>query len=228
MLLPINQTLSPLNKQMISTGMIYPDDWWTIDTISPIVAYQPYNVSNYNNSLINLANPGTLDAYNDDDNATDPDWSSANGWEFDGTGSLNTHINAFSYSNLSLIFKYDSLTLETVYLLGAYYSQRWHFGVNSTTFRLANGGTTTGSYGTSATSGVCGWSGSNFFQDGSKISSSLNTGIYPSANIQIGGLGYDDGNTNYRATFNCQAIAIYDQTLTDTQMQTLTTRLQGL
>jgi len=105
MLIPINQTLSPFNNKIFQQSI---SDWWTIDLISPLVAYQPYGATSYANSLINLANPGTFDAgqfltYNE------PDWSALNGWEFNGNAILDSGLNFNLYEPYSFILKYSNL-----------------------------------------------------------------------------------------------------------------------
>jgi len=61
-------------------------DWWLaggINAANCIAAYQPIGAADYATSKVNLANPGTYDAYE----GTAPDWSAVTGWTFDSTNS---------------------------------------------------------------------------------------------------------------------------------------------
>ena len=61
-------------------------NWWNLSgTItSCIAAYQPKGASSYDNSKINLANPGTHNAVN---GTAYPTWSATKGWSFNRVSS---------------------------------------------------------------------------------------------------------------------------------------------
>jgi hypothetical protein len=76
-------------------------DWWEAGGATDVLAaYQPLGASDLADSYINLANPGTNDAFP----TVAPTWAAETGWTFDGTQCLGTGINAhFSDQNLSLV-----------------------------------------------------------------------------------------------------------------------------
>lgn len=64
-------------------------DWWLaggIPAANCIAAYQPIGAADYATSLVNLANPGTYDAYAGEA----PNFAAATGWGFTGTQYLLT------------------------------------------------------------------------------------------------------------------------------------------
>ena len=71
-------------------------DWWLsggINAANAIVVYQPKGAASYAASLVNLANPGTYDAYA----GSAPTWAAGTGWTFNGsTQYLYAHSSGFS------------------------------------------------------------------------------------------------------------------------------------
>jgi len=71
-------------------------DWWLsggISAANAILAYQAKGAASYAASLVNLANPGTYDAYA----GSAPTWAAGTGWTFNGsTQYLYAHSSGFS------------------------------------------------------------------------------------------------------------------------------------
>ena len=71
-------------------------DWWLsggISAANAILAYQAKGAASYAASLVNLANPGTYDAYA----GSAPTWAAGTGWVFNGsTQYLYAHSSGFS------------------------------------------------------------------------------------------------------------------------------------
>lgn len=88
-----------------------PDDWWSVSGKTCIAAYQPKGAPSYAESLTNLANPGTYDAAEGDA----PTWDTGVGWTFDQKW-LRTGLTPGS--TYSLIVNY-TLTEASGYALAA-------------------------------------------------------------------------------------------------------------
>ncbi len=99
---PFLRILRPPFGLNIATG----EDWWLVGGISAlycVAAYQPKGAASYATSLVNLANPGTYDAYKGD--LYEPTWDAINGWDFSdyvernglATGIYPTSGNKYTY-----------------------------------------------------------------------------------------------------------------------------------
>jgi len=225
MLIPINQTLSPFNNKIFQQSI---SDWWTIDLISPLVAYQPYGATSYANSLINLANPGTFDAgqfltYNE------PDWSALNGWEFNGNAILDSGLNFNLYEPYSFILKYSNLSVPSVQAqiiaVNDGTTNGQYVFTSSSEFRIRKS-TNLYQHGSFVYSGVVGTNDDDVVVNGSITENVVSFTTFPNTTLKIGSGYYT--SLQYPSTCYIQAFAAYNETLTGSQMQTLTTRLQGL
>ena len=88
--------------RILSSRVAAAGDWWFVAGITTIVAYQPIGAANYAASKINLADPGTNDAW--EGNA--PVWGAIGGWDFNGTNDyLKTGI--LDTINLSLAIRFS-------------------------------------------------------------------------------------------------------------------------
>jgi len=112
-----NNVIGRLNKLFEAASEDY---WWLAGGISAancIAAYQPIGAADYATSKINLANPGTYDAYE----GTAPDWDAINGWDFNGTDDiLYTGLIPVNNQNWSMIARFDSAILNKRYLAGCW------------------------------------------------------------------------------------------------------------
>lgn len=89
-----------LNTKPVSAAA--PAGWWLSGGIDPancVAAYQPKGVADYATSKINLANPGTHNAYE----GAAPSWDASIGWTFPGNKYLRTGIVPVNNQQWSVI-----------------------------------------------------------------------------------------------------------------------------
>ena len=198
-------------------------NWWSLDgTItSCVAAYQPKGASSYVKSLVNLTGNSAYNAIA----GNAPSWNATDGWIFNSASSqyLKTGVTPNSL-NWSFIVKMQDLDTNDTWVLGYYTTQG--FGVQA---NFANN--------------VFYYNGNSY-----SISRTISTGILAVAKNQ----GYYNGTANggtwyqiahtageiwigdisgqYRRYFNgyIQAVAIYNDTLTPTQIANLTTAINAL
>ena len=196
--------------------------WWDLNgTItSCIAAYQAKGAANYAASLVNLNNPGT-------NNATDsasPSWTSANGWQFNGTDQYLTTV--IITGACAVIVRYSGCL---GYIFGgstAYY----YPGVNIVNqwetfyqchYSNVKGGDLDKRTGIAAIVGATGNAGVGYF-NGSPQVSSLGTHTANSASF-IGRKWTNNWGSGY-----VQAAAYYNTTLSEAQISNLTTAMAAL
>jgi len=193
--------------------------WWDLNgTItSCVAAYQPKGAASYAASLADLSGTG-----NNATEGTAPGWDVSYGWSFVGANSqfLKTGIipTAQTYS---YFIRYSDLTLAASIL----------FGFRGGTGRVQiqdNGaiynGTSQLSAGIIPTSGVIGIAGTDYYED------AVDQGDIPGSwgdalEIYIAARNF---STMLNATMKTQAFAIYNATLTPTQVGLLTTAMAAL
>lgn len=195
--------------------------WWLAGGINPanvVAVYQPMGAPTYNDSLINLANPGTYNAYA----GSAPAWDTGTGW--DGTGNKYLKTGILAQRGWSFIFRYTGNIA---------------FGSNngSTGFGTAGGGANGIWYGTAfypAISGgsTIGTAGSGSTAQAYKDGVAVDTpgGNWPSGNsleLYMIGLNWY-GGPGFYSTGKLQGAAIYNTTLTSGQMAALHTELMNL
>lgn len=98
----------------------YGVSWWLSGGIAAancIAAYQPKGAASYAASKVNLANPGTYDAYE----GIAPDWSTAAGWDF---GAITKYLktNLYPDQDWSGLALYSSCTTLNGYICGAFFA----------------------------------------------------------------------------------------------------------
>jgi hypothetical protein len=193
--------------------------WWlTNDIVSEdiVAIYQAKGVGNYNNSLQNIIRENTYVLF---PVSSSPIWDTINGWAFDGTNTLTTGIIP-SNSTWSYIIRFSNWgsPVGTSSLIGGYYGDcDFSIQPNRAERGLVSNGNyvwETGTY----LGGVYAVSGKRVFRGG----------VY-SATIQPDGVPTTFSNI-YIGSGICkvQAIAVYNKTLTDTQVSSITDNVKAL
>jgi len=203
-----NSVVGRLNKLFEAASE---DNWWLaggIDAANCIAAYQPIGAADYATSKVNLANPGTYDAYE----GTAPDWDAVNGWKFNGVDDyLITGITPTS--SWSVIIRLSNLINgEDTWVLGNYAASGWGIQPGYNTDAGDDKGTTYFN-GTSTkivadrTSGVWGLAGAQGYYNGVADGNVTDGSANPDDAIWIG-----DISGAYRRNIQtyAQAIAIYN------------------
>lgn len=229
------RTFSP-SFQPKSQAAVVASSWWLsggIDAANCVAAYQPKGAASYAASKVNLANAGTYDLT---DGTAYPDWDASTGWKGDGASSngkclISTIKNPSS--DWTLIARYSSAQASNDCLLGfqnysggyRYYglwfyhvapTQRWCYGINGTY-----------TYGQAATSsGVMAQAGLKAYLNGTEVGD-IPSGGAVSSTLPIIILASDASGT-YGCAAYMQACAIYNTTLTSTQIGNLTTAMAAL
>lgn len=208
------------------TGQNYTNAWWAAGGIagSAVGIYRAIGAASLAASYVNLANPGTNDAAP----GVAPTWNATNGWISDGTKWLETNLAAAS--SWSFMIRYSGLTQYQKYICGAklatgYFGYQPIYSAvpasDRRTFYNSNNKVTTGAQPTSGIAGIAGTIGYyNGVQDVTGLSSSTNSVTFKI--FQMGDL------TSDRQDGNIQALAIYNSTLTPTQMAALYAAMAAL
>ncbi len=223
----------------IRTGLEINDSWWLASGMSSsdcVAAYLAKGAESYEDSKINLVNPGVYTLYSGDSEHSipdtyDPDWTSGSGWEFIGSNSdylavgydtadlLHPSIN----KDWSAIIKYVSLSVSPKYLFGTYSLEQFGVKVDADTASLYNGTTDGKQISTPLNKGIIGFAGKSIYYNGEYkgvMDNYTPLGNFNSARILIGAYGND---TTYEMvnpfTGWVQAIAFYNKTLTSLQMK---------
>jgi len=203
--------------------------WWEAGgAIGCLGAYQPIGAASYAASLVNLADPGTRDAYA----GTSPSWDAVNGWTFNGsTQYLIADMTPATDQSWSVICRYVK-TGGYGYLLGCrnfsdtrMFALQPNDGGAPSGSRYYNGGTLKVAPGAGA--GIMGLAGATGYRGGAAEAGSIPawTG---SARYQIYFGAYNNGPAvgYYKGTIQC--IAIYNTTLSAVQMAAITAAMAAL
>ena len=201
-------------------------DWWTVTGKTCVAAYQPKGAASYAASLSNLANPGTYDA----SEGTAPDWTSAGGWDFNGTDDyLKTGL--YPYSAWSALVQFgDTPGSSGNYLFGEYkagesYALAVYSTGNSGWCVFFNNSADVGGA-LNKTSGNIGMAYTINYLDGAP--SGVGTSGYAGAattEILIGQLG---GLAGYWYDGKIYAVVVYSDTLTGGEMATVAAAMAAL
>ncbi len=223
-------TFQPSSQAVASTA----STWWDLNgTItSCVAAYQPKGAASYAASKVNLANSGTYDLT---DGTAYPGWDTSTGWKGDGAGSNGKCLISTikPSSDWTLIARYSSAAASNDCLLGfqdygggyRYYglwfyhlapTQRWCYGFNGTY-----------TYGQAiTTSGVMAQAGLKAYLNGTEVGDIPSGGVVNSI-LPITILA-SDASGAYGCIAYMQACAIYNATLTGTQIGNLATAMAAL
>ena len=211
------------------------EPWWLSGGIAAancVAAYQPKGAASYEASKVNLNSPGTYDAV---DGTAYPTWNATNGWMFNQSflQYLTTGLIPIVTSyNWSLMVRYSNADTNTQYtgIAGRYVSNRYFCLLQKeyslTGFRHGSG---TLEAGQSLTSGVSGFCGNQAYQNGTNVGQiSITVGASTTVPMSIGALQTGATTWSYYFTGNILALAVYDSTLTPTQVGLLTTAMNAL
>lgn len=203
--------------------MLVDKPWWMAGGITPgtcIAAYQPAGAMSLAASYTNLANPGKNNAAP----GTAPAWDAVNGWSFTGFQFLTSGITPIYYY-YSIAVRYSDSPASDVGLLGGYYTTAADcfaiFPLYMSSFIFANNND--GQIAPGASAGVMAMAGKSGYHNGKKYITIAGTTNNISGTINIAG-----GQTGRYRTCKIQAFAVYNITLTETQVAELTNRMQSL
>jgi len=202
-------------------------EWWNANGASGVAAaYQSIGASSLANSYINKANPGTADA----NVGIAPTWDTTSGWIFNGSSqylstgiiptTATTAIVRFSSAGAGQILATtDSATWNRFVLLAIDTPNGWG------PF-YASGNQGWGGY-SGVTSGVLAIAGRKGYFNGVEQVTLADYTTSATQGINIGRGGTGTVSPQYYAG-NVQAVAIYNETLTQEQVQGVTTAMSAL
>lgn len=200
-------------------------NWWEVPGKTCVAAYQPKGAASYAASKTNLANPGTYDAAE----GTAPSWAAATGWTFDGSDDyLNTGINpkgiwsmfiAFNSASPGNICGRRTAPLNNSFYLVPTGGAGERVAQNDGQYvRVSPGAVSSGVFGLAHDEMYL-----NGISDGEMPSPSPLSGILP---IYLGGIN-NNGSPAYCAVV-ITAFAIWSDTLTDSEVATVSTAMAAL
>ena len=209
--------------------------WWLAGGIDPancVVAYQPKGAASYAASKVNLANAGTYDAV---DGTSYPDWDATNGWIFDGANAEYLYPNGFypdkTNYDWSMIVRFSnaSAAVGTNVLLGINDAYDFFYIYAKT------GGNHGFGHGNkfflpspNKTSGVLCMAGLECYANGVHEGTIATPTVYNQQLLMgIGATMRANSPLEYYYGY-MQAVAIYNATLTSTQVGLLTTAMAAL
>lgn len=208
--------------------------WWDLDSVitSCVAAYQPKGADDLADSYINLANPGTYNLTL----GSAPAFNASTGWDFSGGNYyLKTGVQNALDQTWSMIIRYTNATSGTLYLAGNYTLSDNAFGLYpyraDNTVRYVSGRTySLRSVSPQLASGVLAIAGRQGYRDGSAETTTIDSasGIGTVGEIYIGCMNYNNGTPLQYFAGKIQALALYNATLTSTQVGLLTTAMNAL
>ena len=199
-------------------------NWWEAGGATGCVAaYQPKGAASLAASYVNLANPGTHDAAP----GIAPTWDTTNGWIFATTQYLNVALTTTN-ETWTLIYQFTGASVSNVfaYAVGASSGAAFSFcfGPNFLNGARYISGAQTITVAPNLTSGVAAVAGKSAYLNGTS------QGTIP-AGTSTANLGWSIGrvkNGSSGAAHNCQAMAIYNNTLTGPQVAAISTAMAAL
>lgn len=219
-----------LMGQIAATG----GNWWNLGgTItSCVAAYQPKGASSYDNSKINLANPGTHNAVN---GTAYPTWSATKGWSFNR--GLSQFLSTTVMTNVGMTWIVRIANGDTVVSAGKdicvfgaarggspYDGMYFQSNLGNGTHQYTNG--RNAAFTGAKANGIFAASGGDVYENGTDVGNLTNTGN-PNVPIYLGCLRLGTSNIQYY-TGDIVAIAFYSTVLTPTQIANLTTAINAL
>lgn len=199
--------------------------WWTIAGQTVVAAYQPKGAADLAASYVNLANPGTYNAFP----GVAPTWDAATGWTFDTTQYLRTGLVP-NGSNWSFFARFSDVSINMYVMGGRHGPQDRELAYNLTAgghvlYRYGNATVTF--YTTAPAYGVIGLAGVDGYLDGSDVVTLASATISGSTQeLYLGKLNNNGVIAGYGGAI--QAVAIYSTTLSAADVAALTTRMQSL
>ena len=219
-----------ISRNNVAIHNFTPPGWWLagdISAVNCIAAYQPKGAADYAASLSNLANPGTYDATE----GGTPDWDAVNGWKFNGTDDyLITTITLAD--GWTIIFRFSN-KVGTAGTLGGSYN---YTGSAGGMLIFPHNSSSKVSYYSPANfqvapyldSGVLALAGNKAYRNGSYDGTgsgalpAQNNNFWMGANFKSG----EEDVNNIEAYM--QAVAVYNITITASQISALTTAMNAL
>lgn len=214
------------SNQLQINGMRY--QWWLAGEINPAnvdAVYQPRGAENYADSLVNRANPGTNDAF-DDGHA--PGWNITDGW-------IGVRSESYLCSNIipnanqvgSVLIKFTNFLGINDIFGSENNTSGTRFGIAITAELVYKNGGTYGNYNT-ISYGVLGWAGNKAYKNGVQETGTITAGD-SSPGIPVSPLGYNyRGEYRAESTVRVQAEVWYNTVLTPSQMLSITEAMNNL
>jgi hypothetical protein len=202
--------------------------WWLAGGIAAancIAAYQAKGVADLAASKVNLANPGTYNAYA----GVDPSWNATDGWVGNGSGYLKTGITTAVGITWSVIVRFSNSGAygDSMFWGSMTSGKRWAANINMGTFVRCYIGNMDDIAGAQMTSGVYAFASDDLYKNGSYFGTTGN-GINATAD-EIYLLGYNNAGTPSTVTgTKLQAIAFYNTVISAEQVAALTTAMNLL
>lgn len=205
--------------------------WWDLNgTItSCVAAYQPKGAADLAASYVNLAHPGTYDCAL----GTAPTFDASYGWSFATVSSqyLKTGVAPTNNQTWSMIVRYSDAAASVGCIAGAVGNSPYpEFKIcgryTSDVIRVSNGNNQEKA--PSLLAGVLAVAGTTAYRNGALDITDIGaiTGTIPQ--IYIGARDLFGTSLDEKATVKVQALAIYNATLTSTQVGLLTTAMAAL
>jgi len=199
----------------------YRNRWWELAP-GCVAAYQPKGADSYQQSLINLANPGVGDAYTA---GADPGWDSGNGWTFNGS----QHLKSVNDTVCVLIRFVSTHTAAERMLWGVTGARDCYINrYSATQYAINNGESSRKLFDSALTEGVVGYSGAIPYMNGTALGSGLTSSAYAypcgiGACLRTSGAVYGS-----RWIGSIQAIAAYNIAMPVEQVVSLTAAMNAL
>lgn len=200
--------------------------WWLegdVAAANAVAVYQPKGAASLAASYVNLANPGTYDAAP----GTAPTFDAATGWTFTAASSqyLTTGITPAGDGSWSVLVRFSDAGTNQVVFGGQGGAGQFYLWLRTdNTVQYANVGVVTPP--PIYTSGVSGFAGKTAYRDGTGVGTiSVSGGIQRTIFIAA----YNNaGAPGLPLNGKIQAVAIYDTTLTSTQVGLISTAMAAL
>lgn len=224
MLSSLGAARPPLLSSLGSSRPSAAVDWWLAGGIDPancVAAWQGKGAASYVASLVNLANPGTYDAYAP---INDPAWNTASGWtgEAPNNNYLRTGLVPVADQSWSWIFRFTATT--QCYAFGSISYPAFGCAVGSVLRWYYNSGRLTGG---NATSGVVSAAGSNAYYNGALVGTIPTQAGTNTNELGILALNFGGGNFSQNTPITIAALAVYSIDVT-AYISDLTTAINAL
>jgi len=203
-------------------------NWWLAGGVSAtnaIAAYQAQAASSLSSSYINLANPGTYNAAP----GVAPTWDTTNGWTFNGSSQYLTTGILPTSENWSMFVKFSN-GASSGYTIPI--GTRNDGGTNFHFFQHADGLTyyinSTALTTSLITSGVLAFAGKSAYKNGIADGTISAGALTPPAQDIYIGSGHRAAGPIFYYSGKIQAAAVYNSTLTSTQVAAVTNGMNAV
>ena len=212
--------------------------WWRAGGApEPVAAYQPIGAASLADSYLRVA--GTGGNANLDPavvgSGVAPTWASGTGWQGSATAWLNTGIVPDNDQTWSVLVRFGNtpagFTGQRLFGIGITAGRR--FTIEPTAANYQNGGSLSATAVTIGGGGVWGFAGNVAYRDGMAESGTISAPILGTLNVCLllasnpqGLIGNVSGGSIWGGTM--QAVAIYDTTLTASQVAAVSAAMAAL